>query len=166
LGAPYICSDTLGLLAFAVPARLAQGCLRSLLRFAIRAELSQHPQASDVVSIPIARSIKPVDAVGFAGFYPWEFRSKKLLKAIWIQHAGREGYECILCAMLGAGFGVCSSSRAVAGGRKAGKSGPQPTGLFTNGFANHCARIEARIFDIKHMVFLFTQSCHDRVSET
>ena len=27
-------------------------------------------QASDVGSIPIARSIKPVDAVGFTGFHP------------------------------------------------------------------------------------------------
>jgi hypothetical protein len=33
-------------------------------------------QASDLGSIPIARSIKPVDAVGFTGFYPPNWPTK------------------------------------------------------------------------------------------
>jgi hypothetical protein len=58
-----------------------------------------------------------------------------------------------------------SSSRAVAGGRKAGKSSPDPTDLFTNRVSNDCARVEVRILDKKHAIFLFAQSRHDRGSE-
>jgi dipeptidyl aminopeptidase/acylaminoacyl peptidase len=76
-----------------------------------------------------------------------------------------ERCHCNLWAMRGAGSGVRTSSRAVAGGRKAGKSSPDPTDLFTNRFSNHCARIEAWIFDKKHAIFLFAQSRHDRGSE-
>jgi len=76
-----------------------------------------------------------------------------------------EGYDCNLWAMLRAGFGVRTSSRAVAGGRKAGKSSPDPTDLFTNRVSNDCARVEVRILDKKHAIFLFAQSRHDRDSE-
>src|SRR6266849_4548986 len=64
-----------------------------------------------------------------------------------------------------AGPGVRTSSRAVAGGGKAGKSSPDPTDLFTNRVSNHCALVEARIFDKKHAIFLFAQPRHDRGSE-
>src|ERR1700719_3625984 len=61
--------------------------------------------------------------------------------------------------------GVRTSSRAVAGGRKAGKPSSDPTDLFTHRFSNHCARREARIFDKKHATFLFAKPRHDRASE-
>ena len=43
-------------------------------------------QASDVGSIPIARSINPVDAVGFTGFSPQNF----FLKPLILDAVGRE----------------------------------------------------------------------------
>jgi hypothetical protein len=95
----------------------------------------------------------------------WEFRSKKLRGVIWIRYAGCEGYQLYLWAMLGAGSGVRTSSGAVAGGRKAGKSSPDPTDLLTNRVSDDCTRVDARILDKKHAIFLLAQSCHGRGSE-
>jgi hypothetical protein len=79
--------------------------------------------------------------------------------------SGCEGCDCNLWAMRGTGSGLRISLRAVARGRKAAKSSPDPADLFTNRFSNNCARVEARIFDKKHAIFLFAQSRHDRASE-
>jgi len=68
-------------------------------------------------------------------------------------------------AMCWAGPGVGTNSRAVAGGRKAGKSSPDPADLFANRFSNHGARLKAQILYKKHAIFLFAQSRDDRVSK-
>jgi PD-(D/E)XK nuclease superfamily len=57
------------------------------------------------------------------------------------------------------------SSRAVAGGGKAGKSSTDPTDLLTYRVSDDRARIDARILDKKHAIFLFAQSRHSRGSE-
>ncbi|MGB7461503.1 MAG: hypothetical protein WBW14_01285, partial [Candidatus Acidiferrum sp.] len=59
-------------------------------------------QASDVGSIPIARSINPVDAVGFTGFSPQNF----FLKPLILDAVGRE-----LLAEWGFGRGISGGSQ-------------------------------------------------------
>jgi hypothetical protein len=56
------------------------------------------------------------------------------------------------------------SSRAVAGGRKAGKSSPDPTDLLADRVSQDRAGIEARIRDEKYAIFLFTKLRHSRGS--
>ena len=54
---------------------------------------------------------------------------------------------------------------AIAGGRLARKSSPNPTYLFADRISQNCAGVEARIVDEKNMIFLLTKPAHERVSE-
>src|SRR5207245_9952702 len=56
--------------------------------------------------------------------------------------------------------GVRTSLRAVARGRKTGKSRPNPTNLFADRVSQDCTFIEGRVFDEKHAIFLLAKPRH------
>ena len=54
---------------------------------------------------------------------------------------------------------------AIAGGRLARKSSPNPTYLFADRISQNCAGVEARVVDEKNMIFLLAELAHESGSK-
>jgi hypothetical protein len=54
---------------------------------------------------------------------------------------------------------------AIAGGRLARKSSPNPTYLFADRISQNCAGVEARVVDEKNKIFLLAEPAYEGVSE-